>query len=166
MDEENMYWKGSSSQWLNLGPFALAGFLAILICVAAVVLAFPPLFAALAAPLAIVVWKYLVVRCRVFELTNERLRITSGVINQEMDEIELYRVKDTMILRPWWMRVTGLASISLQTSDRTLPTLVIPAIRGGREVREALRRKVETQRDKKRVREMDFDDTGDGEFMG
>ncbi len=166
MDEENLYWKGSSSQWLNLGPFALAAFLAILICVAAILLAFPPLFAALAAPLAIVAWKYLVVRCRVFELTNERLRITSGVINQTMDEIELYRVKDTMILRPWWMRITGLASISLQTSDRTLPTLVIPAIRGGREVREALRRKVETQRERKRVREMDFDDTGEGEFMG
>jgi hypothetical protein len=59
--------------------------------------------------------------------------------------------------------MTGLSSISLETSDRTLPNLVIPAIRNGVDVREALRRKVEAQRDKKRVREMDLDDVnGEG----
>jgi hypothetical protein len=67
------------------------------------------------------------------------------------------------MIRTWWMRMTGLSSISLETSDRTLPHLVIPAIRNGVDVREALRRKVEAQRDKKRVREMDFDDVnGEG----
>jgi len=161
MDEENMYWKDSSSQWLNLWPFAGSIALAVAIIVGG--LFFPLAFAALVFPIGYAVWKYLVVRCRVFELTNERLRITSGVINQKIDEIELYRVKDTAMIRPWWMRITGLASISMETSDRTLPNLVIPAIHNGVEVREALRKKVETQRDKKRVREMDFDDVnGDG----
>jgi uncharacterized membrane protein YdbT with pleckstrin-like domain len=161
MNEESMYWKDSSSQWLNLGHFSGALAFAIAIIVGGVF--FPPAFAALVLPIGYAVWKYLVVRCRVFELTNERLRITSGVINQQIDEIELYRVKDTAMIRTWWMRMTGLSSISLETSDRTLPNLVIPAIRNGVDVREALRRKVEAQRDKKRVREMDFDDVnGEG----
>jgi len=161
VNEENMYWKDSSSQWLNLWHFTLAVILAVAIVVGGIF--FPLAFAALIFPLGYAVWKYLVVRCRVYELTNERLRITSGVINQQIDEVELYRVKDTAIIRPWWMRITGLSSISMETSDRTLPNLVIPAIRDGINVREALRRKVETQRDKKRVREMDFDDVnGDG----
>jgi hypothetical protein len=87
------------------------------------------------------------------------------VINQHIDEIELYRVKDTTLLRPWWMRLTGLSTITLETSDRGMPKLVIPALPGGAETREILRRQVEIQRDRKRVREMDFDDVdGSSDF--
>lgn len=159
MSEENSLWKGSPSQWLNIGPFAAAAVLAVGIIVGGVF--FPPAFAFLVLPLAYIVWKYLVVRMEVFELTNERLLITRGVINQKVDEIELYRIKDSQLVRAWWMRPTGLASIQLTTSDRTMPNLVVPAIAGGREMRELLRKQVELQRDKKRVREMDFDETGD-----
>lgn len=162
MTEETLLWKGSPSQWLNIGHFTAA----LLLCAGIIVggLASPPVFAGLILPAFYSVWKYLTVRTRIFELTSERLKITRGVINQHVDEIELYRVKDSQMIRSWWMRLTGLASISLETSDRTMPTLVIPAIRGGIEMRELLRKQVEIQRDKKRVREMDFDDAGDGEI--
>lgn len=159
MSEEISLWKGSPSQWLNLGPFTAAFVLTAGIIVGGVF--FPLAFAGLALPLVYVVWKYLVVRMEIFELTNERLRITRGVINQKIDEIELYRVKDSVMIRVWWMRITGLASIQLETSDRNMPKLVIPAIRGGTEMRELLRKQVELQRDKKRVRELDFDDAGE-----
>jgi len=162
MSEESSLWKDHSSQWLNFGAYAGSAVVAVGIVIGGI--AFPPAFAALAAPLLYALWRYLVIRTRVYELSCERLRITSGVINQHIDEIELYRVKDTLVLRPWWMRLTGLASISLETSDRTLPKLVIPAIRDGWKTREMLRKQVETQRDKKRVREMDFDDVAGGDF--
>jgi uncharacterized membrane protein YdbT with pleckstrin-like domain len=164
MTEENSLWKGASSQWLNLGPFTAALLAAAGIAVGGVF--FPPVFIALVLPAAYMIWRYLVVRTQVFELTSERLRVTSGVINQKIDEIELYRVKDSQMIRPWWMRLTGLASIVLETSDRTMHKLEIPAIHGGVEVREILRKKVELQRDRKRVREMDFDDHGDGPADG
>jgi membrane protein YdbS with pleckstrin-like domain len=156
MNEETALWKSSSSQWLNLWHFAAAIFLAIGIVFVGFL--FPPAFAALVLPAAYLLWMYLVVRTRVYEFTCQRLRITWGVINQHVDEIELYRVKDSLMSRSWWMRLTGLATISLETSDRSMPTLVIPAIPGGQEMRELLRKHVEIQRDKKRVREMDFDD--------
>lgn len=160
MTEENVLWKGNPSQWLNLGPFSAAAFLAAGIVVGG--LFFPPAFAGLILPLPYAVWKYLTVRTRGFELTSERLKITSGVINQHVDEIELYRVKDSQLLRTWWMRLTGLASVNLETSDRSMPSLVIPAIRGGTDMRELLRKQVELQRDKKRVRELDFDEAAEG----
>lgn len=109
-----------------------------------------------------ILWKYSVVRCKTFELTTQRLKITEGVINQHLDEVELYRVKDVLMTRPWWMRVTGLATLVLETSDRSLPLLTIPAIRGGVELREQLRKHVEIQRDRKRVRELDFEDSEPG----
>ena len=158
MTEENSFWKGSSSQWLNLGPFTVALLVASGISIGG--LFFPPAWVALVLPAAYLLWRYLVVRTQVFELTSERLRVTRGVINQKIDEIELYRVKDSQMIRPWWMRLTGLASIVLQTSDRTLPHLIIPAIHGGEKLRELLRTHVELERDRKRVRETDFDDVG------
>ena len=162
MSDENTLWKGSPSQWLNLGPFSAALMLSVGITVGGLV--FPPAFAGLILPLGYMLWKYLVVKTQVFELTTERLRITRGVINQQVDEIELYRVKDSLMVRTWWMRLTGLASIQLETSDRSMPQFVIPAIHGGGEMRELLRKQVELQRDKKRVREMDFDETNGSEL--
>lgn len=159
MTEENSLWKGSSSQWLNLGPFTAALLVSAGILIGGAF--FPPASIALVLPAVYLLWRFLVVRTQVFELTSERLRVTRGVINQKIDEIELYRVKDSQMVRPWWMRLTGLASIVLETSDRTMPNLVIPAIHGGADLREILRKQVELQRDKKRVREMDFDDHGD-----
>lgn len=159
MNDEITLWKGSPSQWLNLWNFA-GGILAIIALVVGG-LFFPPLFAVLILPLGFMLWKFLEVKLTRFELTSERLRITRGVINQHIDEIELYRIKDSQMTRAWWMRLTGLSSIDLQTSDRSMPTLTIPAIFNGTEMREELRKQVEIMRDRKRVREMDFDEAGD-----
>jgi uncharacterized membrane protein YdbT with pleckstrin-like domain len=168
MSEENTLWKGSPSQWLNIGPFTAAILLGTGIALAGIF--FPPaLLPALGGVvllLVFMIWKYLVVRTQGFELTSERLRITRGVINQQVDEIELYRVKDSLLVRTWWMRIIGLSSISLGTSDRSMPNLIIPAIHGGMEMREILRKQVELQRDKKRVREVDFDETHGGDLDG
>jgi uncharacterized membrane protein YdbT with pleckstrin-like domain len=157
MDEETTFWKGSPSQWLNIGHFGAALLLAVGIVIGGVF--FPPALIGLIFPLGWVAWRYLVVRTQTFELTNERLRISEGVINQQIDEVELYRVKDILVVRKWWMRMTGLGTIHLDTSDRSMPKIDIHAIKDALELREALRKKVEAMRDKKRVREMDFDET-------
>jgi hypothetical protein len=65
-----------------------------------------------------------------------------------------------VVERKWWMRLTGLGNVHLQTSDRSLPHVDIPAITDCIGLREELRKLVEAMRDKKRVREMDFDETG------
>jgi uncharacterized membrane protein YdbT with pleckstrin-like domain len=162
VSEEQSLWKGSPSQWLNLWSFLLALLLAAGIVTGAVLSGpmLPFVLIALVIPIVWVIWKYLAVRCEVFELTTERLKISNGVINQKIDEIELYRVKDVLMVRPWWMRLTGLASLDLETSDRSQPKITLPAIRGGAVLREELRKQVEFQRDRKRVRETDFEDFG------
>lgn len=159
MTTESTIWQGSPSQWLNLWHFAIALLLAA--AAAAAGLFFPPAWALLLIPLAYAAWRALVVRCQRYELTSERIRITTGVLNQHIDEIELYRVKDIQMTRPLWMRMTGLSSVQLETSDRSLPQLVIPAVRNGTELREQLRKQVEEIRDRKRVREMDFTEPDD-----
>ncbi|MBT6398369.1 MAG: PH domain-containing protein [Verrucomicrobia bacterium] len=102
-------------------------------------------------------WLCLGTKLMVFEFTSERLRIYEGILNQKINEVELYRVKDTRLEKPFWLRIFGLSNIVLQTSDRSLPEVNIRAVRNGIEIREKLRKQVETLRDKKRVREVDFE---------
>jgi uncharacterized membrane protein YdbT with pleckstrin-like domain len=153
---ETPLWKGTPSQWLNIGPFSLALLLSAGIAVGGIFS--PPAFAGLILPLVWMIWRFLVIRCEIFELTSQRLRISHGVFNQKIDEIELYRVKDVLVERKWWMRIFGLGSLHLETSDRSLPNVTIPAIPDAIELRESLRKEVEAVRDKKRVRELDFEE--------
>jgi uncharacterized membrane protein YdbT with pleckstrin-like domain len=140
MPEEKTVWTSSPSQIINLGVFILCGLLFFLVV---------PIFYAL--------WKWLVVRSTQYELTSERLKIRSGVINRNLDELELYRVRDYRLDQPLSLRVFSLGNIILTTSDKTTPVVVLRAIRNAEGVREELRTHVEACRATKRVREIDFE---------
>ncbi len=86
------------------------------------------------------------------------LRITRGILNRRLDELELYRVKDYVMVQPFLLRLLGLGNITLTSSDVSTPTIAIRAIADVENVREKLRTAVQTERDRKRVRELDVDD--------
>lgn len=161
---EEVLWKGSPSQLLNLGKHLIALLLAVGIGIGGAF--FPLAWFALPLPLLWMLWNFLVVRCRVYELTGQRLRMYEGVLNQKIDELELYRVKDTTMDRPFWLRIFGLCTLHLDTSDRSHPKIKLKAIRDGQSLRETLRKQVEYWRDRKRVREVDFEEGGDMEGGG
>jgi len=153
---EEILWKGSPSQVLNLGRYVIA--LALALGIAFGGLFFPPAWIALVLPLGWALWIFVETRATRHELTTERIRLCAGVFNQQMDDVELYRVKDTSMERPFWYRVFGLSTLIIETSDRSQPRIEIKAVHHGDELRETLRKQVEFWRDKKRVREVDFDD--------
>lgn len=163
MSTETTLWEGRPSQWLNLGPFLIALTVAVGIGIGGVFVF--PVWGLEVVPVIYLIWRWLLVRSQKFELTSERLRVTEGIFNQKIDEIELYRVKDIAMERPLWMRMTGLASVLLDTSDRSMPKLTLPAISNGVELREQLRKQVEEIRDKKRVREVDMEEPHDHDGM-
>lgn len=151
---EEVLWKGSPSQVLNLGKYIVALVVAAAIGVGGVF--FPFAWAALILPLGWMLWIYLDTRSIWHELTTERIRLHQGVLNQKLDDVELYRVKDTSMERPFWYRLFGLSTIIIETSDLSQPKIEIKAIRNGDNLRETLRKQVEFWRDRKRVREVDF----------
>jgi len=135
MEEETAVWKGSSSQVVNLGTYVLCFLLLWLIV-----------------PIFIAIWRWIENRCRVYEVTTQRIRITSGVFTKRTEELELYRVNDTSMLEPFWYRQFGAGNIILTTNDISNPTLTLEAIKGAANLREEIRKNVEICRDCKRVR--------------
>jgi membrane protein YdbS with pleckstrin-like domain len=142
--EENQVWSGTSSQVLNLGIFILCG-LVTLTVIGAIV----------AIPYA--VWRYLLVRNRRFEVTSQRIKVYSGVLSKKIEELELYRVKDTKFEQPFFLRLFGLANVVIVSTDSTTPISMIPAIKNAQDLREKLRVLVEERRDQKRVRVTEFE---------
>ena len=110
------------------------------------------LFCWLIVPIFIALWKWILVRSRTYEVTSQRLRLREGVFSKRTDEMELYRVKDTTLVEPFWQRLFGLGTIEITTNDATTPLVKIESIAGAKELREDLRRHIETCRDRKRVR--------------
>ena len=136
---EPIIWMAKPSQAINLFVFIL--------CI---------IFFWLLIPLFVAYYIYLQTKHTIYVLTNQRLRVYSGVFIKRIDEVELYRIKDTIFLQPFFLRWFGLSNIQLITSDATWGDAMIQGITKGRMLREKLRNVVEVAREKKGVREVDY----------
>ena len=137
---EEIVWRGTSSQWKNFGVYLLCGLFCWLIV---------PIFFALA--------RYLQTKCKIFELTTQRLKITSGVFSKVTDTLELYRVKDIETRQPFLSRLVGVENVQMNTSDTSSPFVLIDAVPSSVGLADKLRNQVETIRQQKRVREIDIE---------
>ena len=144
MRAENLLWSGTPSQVTNLGTFVIWGILTCTLVLAPV-------------SLILIIWKYLEVKNQVYELTNQRLKMHSGVLSKKIEELELYRVRDTQFEQPFFLRLFGLGNVILFTTDSTSPEIILPAIPNAQGVREQIRNAVEETRDSKRVRVSELD---------
>jgi len=145
--EEKVLWEGNASQVVNL-PFYIFCFL----CFVVILVIFPILFFL---PIVVAFIKWLEIKNIRYEITNERIRITKGIVSKNINELELYRVKDSTFDQPFSLRIFSLGNIVLNTSDRSTPNITIRAIKNAQSLREEIRKNVEYLREKKGVREID-----------
>ena len=117
MESEQRIWKGSPSQLLNWWAFASNG----VCCLVILAIAFyskVTLLAGLCLLLLVhALWRYLDLRCRVYQITSERIIVKSGILSRTTDEMELYRVRDYRLSEPFYLRCFGLCNIELVTDD-------------------------------------------------
>ncbi len=163
---EETVWRGSVSQWKNLGFFVLQ----ILFAVATAVIFMmvrrqspefgnfaPYILILLAVPIFIAGKRYLQTKCTVYELTSERVKMNEGVFSKVTDTLELYRVKDIETRQPFLYRVCGIENVQLNTSDASSPFVLIQAIPHHVGLGDKIRNQVETIRQQKGVREIDVE---------
>lgn len=136
--QEKIIWEGNPSQWINIGVYIICTLLVITI------------------PYAI--WRWLVLRCFHYSVSDQRIRTSQGVFNKRTDSIELYRVKDVVLLQPFALRMFGLGNVELRTSDMTSPLLTLHAVPDPATLREKILLAAEARRDLKGVRELDVSD--------
>jgi uncharacterized membrane protein YdbT with pleckstrin-like domain len=139
--QEKIIWEGSPSQVTNLGTYVVCGLLFFLVI---------PVFYA--------IWRWIETRCFRYTVTDQRIRLTQGVFSKRTDSLELYRVKDVVMIEPFWLRLFGLGNVELRTSDLSSLLLVLRAVPEPAALREKVLLAAEARRDAKGVREMDVSD--------
>ena len=101
-----------------------------------------------------------------YALSDDRLFISVGFLNIKDDEILLYRVRDIDTSRSLWQRFFGVGTVTVMSSDKTMPTLVLKNIKDPIFVKELIHQQVEEVKINRRVRfgeimtdnDSDFDD--------
>jgi uncharacterized membrane protein YdbT with pleckstrin-like domain len=156
---EKTMWVGRPSQWLNFHYYVLG---LILIAGGAAVIQLQPQlrlggYGLWGLALAIMFWKWLVIRATQLTLTDQRLSVRAGVLSRRRHDIELYRVKDTSLVEPLLLRLVSLGNIEIVSSDKSHPHYVIRGVRDAEPLRQMMRSTVERLRTDKRVRELDME---------
>ncbi len=128
-------WQGAPSQWTNFWWYVL--------CV-------------LIIPIPWGIWKMISTAKQNYAVTSQRLTLETGVFKRQLEEIELYRIKDTLLSRSFIQRMLGLGTVTVISSDESMPRLVIPWIKDPADVRQRLRENVELVRRARGVRELDM----------
>jgi uncharacterized membrane protein YdbT with pleckstrin-like domain len=136
--EEALVWQASEGQVVNLGAFVLCGLTCWLVL-----------------PLLYAIWRFCQARWHTYHLTPQRLRECSGLLNRKHDELELFRVKDISVERPFLQRLWGCGQVILRTSDRSTPVVTLNAVPEPLKVADLLREHVKHCRTQVGVREID-----------
>ena len=156
-ENETVLWKGCPSQWTNFGVYFFCVLIAVLIMAAFFLTAAGPLvLVALIVPLGYIMVRWLETRSNVYEITTERIRLTTGVFSRRSNELELYRVRDYTVDEPFWLRLIGRGNVIIESADRTSPQFVIHAVPGAAALKDQIRTHTERMRQLRGVRDFEI----------
>lgn len=144
MENEKIIWQGNSSLISNFGSFMI-GIILTLTVVGAIV------------GIPYIIWTYLVIKNKKYELTQERLILKSGVLNKKIEELELFRVRDYSIEKPFIYNMFGLGNIILTSSDKTNPYIKLEALKDIENLKNKIRNAVQITRKNNGVKDLEID---------
>ena len=98
-----------------------------------------------------------------YALSEDRLFLSVGFLSLRDDELLLYRVRDINTKRTLWQRIFGVGTVTVVSSDKTQPTVLLKNIKGPMAVKELLHQQVEDMKLKRRVRVGEIMSGGYGE---
>jgi membrane protein YdbS with pleckstrin-like domain len=68
-------------------------------------------------------------RGRHFRITTRRVVVEVGLLGKRLEQVDLYRVADYTVERPFGQRLLGTGNLILRTLDRTSPMVPIEGIK-------------------------------------
>lgn len=87
-----------------------------------------------------------------YRLSEDRIFLEKGFINTKCDEILLYRVRDISLTISLGQKICAVGTVCLDSSDQSMPRLILKNIKSPREVKELIHRQVEKAKLAYRVR--------------
>ena len=96
-------------------------------------------------------------------MSDDRIFLEQGLLSTDLEEVLLYRVRDISLRISLGQRIFGVGTITLKSSDKTMPILVLKNIKDPRRVKELIHRQVEKMKAERRMRVGEILDDGDND---
>ena len=87
-----------------------------------------------------------------YAVSDDRLFLSTGLLNIKDEEILLYRVRDLSLNRSLGQRIFGVGTIVVTSSDKSQPVLQIKNVKDPAGVKELIHTQVEEMKIRRRVR--------------
>ena len=87
-----------------------------------------------------------------YRMSQDRLFFETGLLNIKGEEILLYRVRDMSVSITMWQRLTGVGTVTIISTDKSVPSLAMRNIKNPRGVKELIHKQVEMAKIAYRVR--------------
>jgi len=86
-----------------------------------------------------------------YRLSEDRLFLSVGFFSIRDEEVLLYRIRDINTTRTLWQRLFGVGTVTVVSSDKSMPTLVLKNIKDPLSFKELLHTQVEEMKIRRRV---------------
>ena len=91
-----------------------------------------------------------------YRLTTQRLFAQTGLIAKDLEEVELFRVKDVTLNQGVLQRMLGVGNVVVLSTDDTAPRLELAGIRDPMEAKEKIRDAFRAARHREGLRTAEF----------
>ena len=86
-----------------------------------------------------------------YELTNQRIKIMTGVLSRQTDSVELIRVRDIQVKQHLGERMLNIGDITIFSEDVSVPEIVLENVTDPDEVHELIRNAVLEEKERRRL---------------
>ncbi|HEX3777169.1 MAG TPA: PH domain-containing protein [Polyangiaceae bacterium] len=95
---------------------------------------------------------------KLYRLTTRRIVVETGVLSKRLEQIDLYRIVDYTVDRPFGQRLLGTGNLLLRTFDKSTPELTVREIKTDVvALYEKLRAATEAEKTRRGVRMVDYE---------
>ncbi|MDP9079955.1 MAG: PH domain-containing protein [Bacteroidota bacterium] len=77
---------------------------------------------------AAAIYRYIFISRVIYLVTQEYIRVTKGILIKQIDTVELFRVKDYVITKPFLLQIFRLMDLHLKTTDPENPIVWLQGI--------------------------------------
>lgn len=96
-----------------------------------------------------------------YRITSQRIVIDLGLFSKKMEQVDLYRITDYVVERPFGQRIMGTGNLVLEAMDSTSPVIRLDALKTDVvALYEKLRVATEAAKQRRGVRVVDYGEPG------
>ena len=100
-----------------------------------------------------------------YKLTDEKILLEAGLFSITQEEVRLYRIMDVTVRCSFLQRIFKVGTIHCCSADKSTPEFDIKDVKNAIQVKDLISKKIEEERDRKKIASREFMDFEEDEHF-